>query len=55
MEMKKFMCTNCQGIIEVPYGTPKPEICPHCGAPANCIHRIDRGGRGCGRGFMERD
>lgn len=63
MEMKKFLCSNCQSIIEVPYGTPKPETCPHCGAPSNYIHRIDGGGRGlgpgrgsrCGCGFMGRE
>ncbi|ACX73289.1 conserved hypothetical protein [Methanocaldococcus vulcanius M7] len=50
MEMKKFLCSKCQNVIEVPYGVPKPETCPYCGAPATFIHRIDGGGRGLGRG-----
>lgn len=50
MEMKKFLCENCKKTIEVPRGTPKPEVCPHCGAPAANIHRIDEGGRGLGPG-----
>jgi DNA-directed RNA polymerase subunit RPC12/RpoP len=61
-EMKKFLCSKCNKIIEVPYGIPKPEVCPHCGAPNIFIHRVDEGGRGfgagrgrrCGIGMMRR-
>lgn len=51
--MKRFMCYNCNRVIEVPYGVPKPVQCPHCGAPAYMIHRIDKGPgrRGFGRPF----
>jgi hypothetical protein len=49
-EMKKFLCSKCNNIIEVPYGVPKPEKCPHCGASCEYIHRIDEGGRGMGAG-----
>ncbi len=48
--MKRFMCYNCNRIIEVPYGVPKPIQCPYCGAPHYMIHRVDPGGRGWGRG-----
>nr|WP_198005248.1 hypothetical protein [Methanothermococcus okinawensis] len=48
--MKRFKCAKCGKIIEVPYGVPKPEVCPYCGAPCTYIHRIDEGGRGCGPG-----
>ncbi|ADG12690.1 hypothetical protein [Methanocaldococcus infernus] len=48
--MKKFICTKCKNIIEVPYGTPKPSSCPYCGASEEFIHRVDPGGRGLGRG-----
>jgi len=47
---KRFICTQCNRIIEVPYGTPKPAKCPYCGAPAYMIHRIDKGRGGFGRG-----
>lgn len=48
---KKFQCMMCGYIIEVPYGMPKPMRCPRCGAPAQFIHRIDKGPRwGRGRG-----
>jgi DNA-directed RNA polymerase subunit RPC12/RpoP len=50
MEMKQFKCSKCEKTIEVPYGTPKPEVCPNCGAPSILIHRIDGGGRGMGAG-----
>ncbi|ADC70340.1 conserved hypothetical protein [Methanocaldococcus sp. FS406-22] len=50
MEMKRFLCAKCQKVIEVPYGVPKPDVCPYCGAPATFIHRIDPGGRGLGPG-----
>lgn len=54
MEIKKFLCGNCKKTIEIPRGTPKPEVCPHCGAPAANIHRIDEGGRGLGPGKGQR-
>ncbi len=47
---KRFICGQCNKIIEVPYGTPKPARCPYCGAPAYMIHRIDAGYGGSGRG-----
>ncbi len=46
---KKFQCFACGRIIEVPRGMPKPISCPYCKAPAQFIHRIDKGppqGRG---------
>lgn len=49
-ELKKFQCSSCKNIIEVPYGAPKPLKCPNCGASQDLIHRIDSGGRGMGRG-----
>ncbi|MCD6510362.1 MAG: hypothetical protein J7L11_08270 [Thermoprotei archaeon] len=48
MPTKKFLCTACGYVIEVPYGMPKPTACPRCGAPAMMIHRLDAGGRGRG-------
>ncbi|UXM85322.1 hypothetical protein [Methanococcus aeolicus] len=54
MEIKQFKCSKCEKIIEVPYGTPKPETCPHCGAPSTLIHRIDGGGMGMGMGHGRR-
>ena len=50
MEMKRFLCSKCKNVIEVPYGIPKPDICPHCNADGIFIHRIDIGGKGLGRG-----
>jgi len=43
MEVKKFQCAACGNIIEVPYGMPKPAVCPRCGAPSIMIHRLDKG------------
>ncbi|ENN96474.1 hypothetical protein J422_02255 [Methanocaldococcus villosus KIN24-T80] len=54
MDMKVFICTKCNKLIEVPYGVPKPEKCPHCGAESIYIHRVDSGGRGLGRGMGRR-
>jgi len=53
MGMKRFLCYNCNKIIEVPYGVPKPLQCPYCGAPHYMIHRIGPRGGGWGgrRGF----
>lgn len=52
MEMKKFVCLQCNHIWEVPYGTPRPNNCPQCGSTN--VHRApeDRGyaRRGRGRG-----
>ncbi len=50
---KKFKCFSCGKIIEVPRGIPKPMRCPYCGAPAQFIHRLDKGpprGAGMRRG-----
>jgi len=48
---KRFYCTNCGRVIEVPFGAPKPYQCPYCGAHHTMIHRLDRGGFGrCWRG-----
>jgi len=47
--MKRFLCYNCNKVIEVPYGVPKPAQCPYCGAPAYMIHRLDKGPGGPGR------
>lgn len=41
--MKRFQCTNCGQIIEVPRGTPKPVKCPKCGVSAMMIHRLNKG------------
>lgn len=51
MPTKKFQCSTCGNIMEVPQGVPKPPTCSKCGAPAAMIHRIDKGqpGRGAGR------
>ncbi|MCS7368877.1 MAG: hypothetical protein NDF57_04145 [archaeon GBS-70-058] len=43
LPMKRFQCTNCGQIIEVPRGTPKPVKCPKCGASAMMIHRLNKG------------
>jgi len=49
---KKFKCFACGRIIEVPRGIPKPMKCPFCDAPAQFIHRLDRGsGARIGRGW----
>jgi len=45
-QMKRFLCSQCNNIIEVPYGQPKPASCPYCGAPGYMIHRLDKPGWG---------
>ncbi|MDH5448361.1 MAG: hypothetical protein OEX01_05085 [Candidatus Bathyarchaeota archaeon] len=51
---KRFQCSNCGQIIEVPQGIPKPPNCANCGASVYVIHRLDpgspRGRRGRSRG-----
>ena len=47
---KRFQCFACGNVIEVPQGMPKPPACPKCGAPAQMIHRIDKGALGGRRG-----
>jgi len=47
---KRFRCFVCGNIIEVPQGMPKPVACFKCGAPAQMIHRVDRGPLGGRRG-----
>lgn len=42
---RKFKCSSCSYEIESPYGIPKPQACPKCGAPAQFIHRVDTGPR----------
>ena len=48
MEVRVFKCFDCKYEFSLPYGEPKPEVCPKCGSTN--IHRIDseRGGRGFG-------
>lgn len=41
--VKRFQCSSCRYVIEVPQGVPKPQVCPKCGAPSTMIHRIDKG------------
>lgn len=56
MEMKRFVCLQCNHRWEVPYGTPRPNNCPQCGSTN--VHRApeDRGyaRRGRGRGGLGR-
>jgi predicted RNA-binding Zn-ribbon protein involved in translation (DUF1610 family) len=49
-QTKKFRCFACGNVIEVPRGMPKPQACPRCGAPAQMIHRLDKGAPGGRRG-----
>ncbi|NLK01042.1 MAG: DUF134 domain-containing protein [Clostridia bacterium] len=47
---RKFNCSGCGHHFEVPFGTSKRGIdmvCPQCNGPN--VHRIDRGGHGCGK------
>ena len=51
VDVRTFMCKECEGSWEEPFGTGRPESCPHCGGQS--IHRTDGhgrhgGGRGCG-------
>ena len=54
VKMKRFQCSECRCAWEVPYGSGRPEKCPHCGGAD--IHRAEedrgwaRGGRGRGHG-----
>lgn len=55
MVQRKFQCYDCGHQWQVPFGTPRPQVCPECGSTN--IHRApeDRGyargrGRGGGRG-----
>jgi predicted DNA-binding protein (UPF0251 family) len=44
---RKFQCSDCSHVFEVPFGIGRPMACPQCGK--NNIHRED-GGMGGGRG-----
>jgi len=44
--MRRFICLQCNNIIEVPFGQPKPMTCPYCGAPSYMIKRLDKPGWG---------
>lgn len=49
--VRQFACAACGQAFELPFGTGRPESCPHCGAAT--IGRSDGGGRrrrGCGGG-----
>ena len=45
--MRKFECSGCQQIWELPHGTGRPQECPKCAG--NNIHRAPED-RGCARG-----
>ncbi len=52
---RRFLCYDCNRDCSVPYGTPRPNNCPHCGSTNLHRHPDDqgarhRGGRGRGRG-----
>ena len=51
--MRKFQCSECQHVWELPHGTGRPQECPKCAS--NNIHRAaeDRGCAG-GRGRCHR-
>jgi len=52
--MRKFQCSDCQHVWELPHGTTRPIECPAC--KSKNIHRAEedrgyaRAGRGCRRG-----
>jgi predicted DNA-binding protein (UPF0251 family) len=48
VEMRTFKCSDCQHTWEVPFGTGRPQECPHC--KSTNLHRAEeeRGG-GAGR------
>lgn len=39
MNKRKFQCSSCENIWEVPYGTSRPAECPKC--KSTNIHRAD--------------
>jgi len=50
--MRKFQCSECQHVWELPHGTGRPQECPKCAS--NNIHRAaeDRGCAGGGPGWI---
>ena len=48
MEKRKFQCSDCEHIWEVPFGTSRPNECPKC--KSSNIHRLDKGVRHRGSG-----
>ena len=49
--MRKFQCSECQHVWELPHGTGRPQECPKCAS--NNVHRAaeDRGCVAGGRGW----
>lgn len=45
---RRFKCSSCSYEFESPYGVPRPQACPKCGA--KLIHRVDTGPRRAGYG-----
>jgi len=50
MATRKFVCSECEHTWEVPYGSPRPTMCPKCNSVN--VHRAeeDRGYARASRG-----